>query len=319
MRQPCLLACLVSFLLLSAGSAQGQTFPRRDTAWELEERELTTTFGWNEFSFRSQRNTTMGQDEWSLHFDARDALLRFEVNASRPAAAASLDVRLRSLIEFQDHDEDGRLGLGDPVVQQLLFSDGASGWVESVRRADGRMEPVAHYWLKGARVDVAFHASRDGTIGGGGSPTAAPFDVRVSSFPYLTDNRTHLALELRVEGPAAVAGDALASPDGVLRSYLGWQEPLDAAGNATAFGITLQRYLGDPAPQWLVVLSQPRESAAAMHLVVGVARVPPADTIPQILRQISGDWRLYVVGALVAGLAVGWPLYRRAQTNGGHP
>lgn len=310
-----LAAAVLLTLVPTLAQAQSPSFAARDPSWGAEERDLGFTYDFAGFTITSSRNSTAAQDNWTLQFDARAALLRLTANGTRPdgATGTALSVRLRSLVEFQDLDGDGRLGLGDPVLQQLLFAEGSSGWIETVRRADGSLEPVAHYWLKGARVDVQFHPTRNGTIGSGGSPVATPFDVAVSSFPYLSDNRTYLALELRVESPVAVVGDALGTMDGPLRSFLAWSAPR-ADGNATALGVTMQRYLGQPAPQWLLTVSQPRDTVAPLSLVLGVARVPPSDTIPEILRQISGDWRFYMLGLLVAGLVVGWPIYRRMQT-----
>lgn len=309
-------ACLVVLLAPLIAQAQAPSFGARDKAWELETRELDLQSQTSGFTYTSVRNSTLGTDTWRLQFDAASASFVLDVNATRPQAAeVQLKARLRSLIEFQDLDGDGRLGLGDPVVQQFLFADGG-GWIETLSHPDGSREPVAHYWLRGARVDINFHALANGTWGPSGSPTAMPFEVRIQSFPYATDNQTNLALEWRVQTPVVPSGHALATPNQPLRAYLAWTPPVDSAGNVSEFGVTLQQYLGQPAPQWLITLSEPREAAGTVQLVIGVARVTPEPTIQKILRDISGDWRFYVLGLLVAGLAVGWPLYRRLHTGG---
>lgn len=305
-------------LLLSPGVASSQApslGPRVDEDWALEERTLQSRVSFTDLSLTSSRNSTLAADEWDLAFDARQASLFLAANGSRPdgPTSATLGLRIRSLIEFQDQDGDGRLGLGDPIVQQMLLTDGQSGWVESVTRPDGQVEPHVRYWAQGANLEVVFRPTAHGTVTGGGSPTAVPLEVRVLSFPYLTDNRTHLALELRIDSPVAVSGNGLATPDGALRTFLAWAPGTAADGNETPLGVTLQRYLGGATPQWLLALSQPRESADAVHLAVGVARVAPGETLPDILKQISGDWRFYVLGVLVAAAVVGWPLYRRLR------
>lgn len=313
-----LLSVLALALLLGplAVLAQSPSLgPRRDTAWEQEGRSLEWRLGYTDALLTSKRDTALAQDRWDLAIDARTGTLRLNATGVRPDGNTStqLAVRVRSLIEYQDGDGDGRFGLGDPVVQQILLSDG-NGWVESVRRPDGQVEPHLHYWLKGARLDILFHPTSNGTVTGGGSPTATAFEIRVGSFPYLSDNQTHLAVEFRVDGPLEVAGSALATPAGALRSFLAWQTP---EGNVSVPGVTLQQYLGEPSHEWLLLVSQPRHSFGPLPMAVGIARIEAEATFPEILRQITGDWRLYVAGLLVASIAVGLPLYRKMRDGPG--
>lgn len=316
MRQALFVLLATTALLGPLALAQSPSLgPDRDTGWGQEERTLEWRLGYTEATLTSIRNTTLGDDRWELAFDAKAATLRLVANGTRPdgVTGTEMAIRVRSLIEFHDGDGDGRLGLGDPVIQQILLTEG-NGWIEGVRRADGQVEPHAHYMLRGARLDILFHPTATGILAGGGSPTATAFEVRVDSFPYLTDNRTHLALELRIDSPVSVAGSAVVSPSGPLRSFLAWESP--DSSNAT-HAVTLQRYLGEPNDEWLLMFSQPREQQGSLSLALGVARLEPADSLPQILRQITGDWRFYVVGLIVAAVAVGVPLYRKVrQTEG---
>lgn len=320
MRRPPTFALVGLSLLLLPLLAQAQSpsfAAERETAWENESRHLQLQSQTSGFTYTSSRNSTLGSDVWRLSFDAATATLRYSVNATAPRPQDSqLHIVFRRLIEFQDLDGDGRFSLGDPVVQQLLFSEGG-GWIETVQDRNGERTPVAHYWMRGARVDLTFQAVANGTTDAGATPTLVPAAVRIQSFPFQSDNLTHVALELRVLSPVSPAGSAVASPTPQTRSFLSWTGPRDATGNATPFGVSLHQYLGQPNPQWVVTLSEPRENVESFDLYLGVARLKPAETIPQIIREISGDWRFYVLGLMAAGLVIGWPLYQRLRLKEG--
>lgn len=186
------------------------------------------------------RSSGLEGDEIRVHFRADDAELRLEF-APPEAEATELQLELTvvGLVEFLDANGDGRLGLGEQVVQELQVDDLAFSPPVRTEEGTGHLITVA-YSSGNLGLELRFHVVQNATQIGTVRvvPTEVKFDVIVTDFPYQDQDgllALIVGLETETEAQANFTG-GLNELRAVAESYAGffrWD------GNATVDGTLL--------------------------------------------------------------------------------
>ena len=226
-------------------------------------------------------------------FDADAATLDFAVDG-----LDRLGLDLEAVLEFQDLDGDGRLSLGDPIVQRFAFADLRASSMR-VDETDGATTVTVQYTgfsFNAPRLTVTLRLV--GAADDHQAPTEAVLGLRIDSCRFQSDNATQAAIDLRGHRVLDLRGDAAVRESFPWLAYQAWGNETDP---------TLQPYGADGGSETLMVFSAPREQTLDETLTLGVLRLQEEEVIepPGFLENLRlSDWRLWAIGVLVVGLVI---------------
>lgn len=234
-----------------------------------------------------------------------------------------LTLEYASVVEFRDMDGDGRLGIGDDVVRELVLSTAPGATLQSVpRMQSGSYESVARYPLNGTGLlpgvaEIRFIVlSEPATIEGETrSPSRVFIEAAVDSFPFQR-NDTRLAVKVRQTGGTnlSAASDEIVSESAGGRLSYRWSRCVGRDGATLPVGPVVVEYPSGAAPRTATVFALPDGERIEHITSVGLA---PAPTRPQGFEVAdflpSGNWLVFGATALAASGTILVSAWRRVR------
>lgn len=244
--------------------------------WTVQAQAQADRFSWTATRDNETITGAFDPDARSLRFGLADHAL------------SDVGFTLQAVVEFQDHDGDGRFSLGDPVIQQHRFDDLNLNRIVA-HGEGGNHQFEARFWTwNGPTVVMTTTVDAD-------QPTEFGVDLVVESYRFLSDNNTRLAIDLRIHDVLALDAGGLREQDGLVARYE-WHNTTTGP-----MGVTFQPYGAGAGHQTILVFAHPPVAGASQHLDIGLLQREPARD-DGFLEELSlANWRLWAIGVLVMG------------------
>lgn len=328
MRAPWLAATLAALAALSAVHVAGDhPQDRLDTAWAhlLRTVEVTEV---DQGGFAATSRAADGGDLLRVSYDAVAGHLRVAYEPTQTnLTPMQLDLDLHALVEFEDLDGDGRLSLGDPLVQQVRL-EGLRYMEFDARRADGFHNITYRYPLPPAytgNLIVSFLLPENASAVANRSTAAVHVEHRLRGFAFQgSDSLVALHTRLTSDLGVRVTSGAVESATSHQAGLYAWEQSV-ADGNGTQdLGVTAQPY-GPGGGEALVVFAYGHGADVRHGLSLGVERILPPAPLPAAAPVearptfIEGEWRVYLPALVLVMVGLGATVYwrvRQAQQRG---
>lgn len=275
--------------------------------WDETPRTYTIEESHDSFTLTGIAEHEAGSDLLEVTFgtDSDELHLSYTHPEGDGNESVEFGIRWVALIEFMDHDQDGRYSLGDPIVQHIDLTTITRDRINTPFQDPGVVEII--YPLPsmfGSDLTVRLDIPQGGDAAPG--PHAIPVTMVIDGFQYDSDNRTRLALETRFLGDADLGRNGSLAVEGSgFEAVWGWnRSAVDPVGTQPV-GSTIQPYLSTP-PETLVVFSYNRSETVSHASTMQVAPVPEADEAAIPLLPAVGDWRIFLLGIVLAVGVVAW-------------
>ncbi len=272
-----------------------------------------------QFTSRSEdaANTLRGS------FDLDTARFQLQAEQSGAATPVRLTLEYASVVEFRDMDGDGRLGLGDDIVRELVLSAAAGATLHSVpRMQSGSYESVARYPLNGTGLlpgvaEIRFIVlSEPASIGGETrSPSRVFVEAAVDSFPFQR-NDTRLAVKVRQTGGTnlSAGSDEIVSEGVGGRISYRWSRCVGREGATLPVGPVVVEYPSGAAPRTATVFALPDGERIEHMTSVGLAPSPTGPEGVEVTDFLpGGHWLVFGATAVVASATILVSAWRRVR------
>lgn len=312
---PWLLLALVALASLApVAHADEHDAARIKQQWADERRQDTLDLAHDGFTYESVRDTDLAADRLEATFDLDAARFGLDFTADTPDGTNTLTLTLDdwALIEYEDLDGDGTLGLGEPVLQRH----------DAAATADPRLSrsstgPITHlqatYDLpEGGEWHLVFHltdrpaATDDGTL----RPTQIKYDLQVERYPYTSDTSL-LAIQQRVTASTDADADRTDLPRLLFaeeghQAYLQWVDIATVDGRARDIETTVARAAfptdtPGAVSESTVTFHYPRGDTIVHDPTLGVMLLD-LDALRARVQQVLGSIPWLTVG-IIAGIA----------------
>lgn len=319
-RVPQILSLGLVFLLLPTTSAEPD--------WDEAPREPTFDAQEGAFHYVAAQELTEGRNWVEVDFTLQPPRLHFGFVSTEPGAQAlvDLDVDFVAVHEFVDEDDDGAFEVDERSLQRIPLAALEPATLTTDTLTPVGYEAVASYPLPSAadgsplpvgsepgtpgRLELVFRFSPESRTEDGLDPTELQYDLRLTGFPFRS-NDTRLAFEFRLvaAGEASARANGFAVRSAPFEVVHEWMGDARVDGRPVAAAVTLVQTVagGDearPDEARTVFLAAPRGTQVEMDPLVGVARDPQPATLPEAVREVLGDGRLFLSALVLSGLAM---------------